>query len=800
MGDRVAVMSNGRAPAGRHAAAALRPAREPLRRGLHRHAADEPARGGRDASRTARSRSRSAASSLPLTDAALHRYPGARGAARPAASCVGVRAGDLHPASDRPDLPPLERARSSWSRRSARSRSRYFRIDAMAIRRRPAGSRRTTEARPRRRASPRPGRTSSPRSPPATALDLKLDTDVPIAVDTTACTSSTRSRVRRFVSGSLAAAVAVALVGVGRAARLAATTAPPSGAALAALSQPPVRTAIASRADLLRHAPTATRTATRRTTAAAAERRPRHDRLRPGRPRLVPRRRPEGPDRRLHRPGRGLARIKDLGFTAIWVTPPFGQQDRAGLERRLPRLLDPRLHDRRPAPRQRGRLRRVRRLRAPARAEGLPRRRRQPHRRRDHALGGAPSSPGRAPTATAAAAIFIPARYAAARPSRACKRGEHAAAADRARGATGRRKKPAWLNDATPLPQPRRHRLRLVQRALLRAGRLLRARRPVHRAAGGRERAGGRLRELDRALQGRRLPDRHGAHVDARVLRALGAEDPRRGARGRGEGLRALRRGLRQRRGRARRAYVRDRGLPNVLDFPLPGRAVRFAGGDASARGLGRAARATTTTSRRRTGSRHAADLPRQPRHGPGGAAAHPRTRRASRRGPSCCGATCSATTCSTCSAARRSCYYGDEVGMIGAGGDKAGAAGHVPDAGARVADGGAGRLAADRDRLVASTSQRIPSRPPAGAGRRCATRIPRSRSAATTVRRLARGGLLVVSRFDARPRREYLTAFNGGTRRGECDRADGDAVVDVDGVCSAPAGARERERTDGSR
>ena len=49
----------------------------------------------------------------------------------------------------------------------------------------------------------------------------------------------------------------------------------------------------------------------------------------------------------------GLARIKDLGFTAIWVTPPFGQR-RAGRQRRLPRLLDPRLHEGRPAPRQRG--------------------------------------------------------------------------------------------------------------------------------------------------------------------------------------------------------------------------------------------------------------------------------------------------------------------------------------------------------------------------------------------------------------------------------------------------------------
>ncbi len=47
MGDRVAVMSMGTAAAGRHAAAPLRRAGEPLRRELHRHAADEPRRGRR---------------------------------------------------------------------------------------------------------------------------------------------------------------------------------------------------------------------------------------------------------------------------------------------------------------------------------------------------------------------------------------------------------------------------------------------------------------------------------------------------------------------------------------------------------------------------------------------------------------------------------------------------------------------------------------------------------------------------------------------------------------------------------
>ena len=49
-------------------------------------------------------------------------------------------------------------------------------------------------------------------------------------------------------------------------------------------------------------------------------------RLRPDEHGVLPRRRPEGTDRRLHDPKQGLARIKSLGFTAVWITPPFGQQ------------------------------------------------------------------------------------------------------------------------------------------------------------------------------------------------------------------------------------------------------------------------------------------------------------------------------------------------------------------------------------------------------------------------------------------------------------------------------------------
>ena len=136
------------------------------------------------------------------------------------------------------------------------------------------------------------------------------------------------------------------------------------------------------------------------------------DRLRPGRHRLLPRRRPERADGRLHRPRAGApadqgSRLhRDLGDAG---GRPAG---RAGLERRLPRLLGPRLHRRRPAPRQRGRLQGLHRLRPPARAEGDPRRRRQPHRGRDPRRRAASSAPTSGRTATATARPFVAARYA----------------------------------------------------------------------------------------------------------------------------------------------------------------------------------------------------------------------------------------------------------------------------------------------------------------------------------------------------------------------------------------------------
>ena len=110
MGDRVAVMSQGVLQQVDTPQRLYDQPGEPLRRGLHRHAADEPARGRRARLRTARSRSRSAASGSQLADEALAPLPAACEAYDGRKVVLGVRADDLHPAATRPDLPVADGA------------------------------------------------------------------------------------------------------------------------------------------------------------------------------------------------------------------------------------------------------------------------------------------------------------------------------------------------------------------------------------------------------------------------------------------------------------------------------------------------------------------------------------------------------------------------------------------------------------------------------------------------------------------------------------------------------------------
>jgi glycosidase len=207
-------------------------------------------------------------------------------------------------------------------------------------------------------------------------------------------------------------------------------------------------------------------------------------------------------------------------------------------------------------------------------------------------------------------------------------------------------------------------------------------------------------------------------------------------------------------------SFVRERKLPNVLDFPFQDAATRFAGGDASAKGIaarlddddyfqgaagvahtpptflgnhdmGRAARMIKD----RSGGKGGAELLRRVQLGHG-------LMYLLRGAPVV--------------------YYGDEVGIVGAGGDKEARQDLFPTQVAgwrkeeRVGSGPIGtgsslELAAHplADHLKALAALRD-AHPALSTG--------------STVVRLATRGVLAVSRIDAATRREYVAAFNSGT------------------------------------
>jgi multiple sugar transport system ATP-binding protein len=116
---------------------------------------------------------------LPVPDAALKRYPGLRGMDGRRV-VVGLRAGDLHLASDRPDLPALT-ARLELVEALGAESIAYFRLNAMAIR--PEGVDEETDDQMEAQgvSAARPNLVAS--VPADSAYSLRLDTDVPIAVD-----------------------------------------------------------------------------------------------------------------------------------------------------------------------------------------------------------------------------------------------------------------------------------------------------------------------------------------------------------------------------------------------------------------------------------------------------------------------------------------------------------------------------------------------------------------------------------------------------------------------------------------
>ena len=386
----------GRPAAGRRAAAALRPPGEPVRRGLHRHAADEPARSDRLGERRRHGR--------PRRQHAADRRRGAR--QLPAAARVRRPQRDRRPPRRRPASRPGPRP---TCRRSPRASSSSSRSAASRWR-----TSRSTRARSRREANEeeealaagattesvvgsRPNLVAS--FPPH--VQLRLGDDVPIAVDT-----QEPALLRRSVGCAASLAACSPLSprsrcgsALGQLRSAGPPTAPIARSAVAAADAELARVA----ADLLRDA------------RPVRERRPgerhrRADRRRARRPAST---RPtpayyhggdlkglaeqpaadQGP--RLHRAlGDARAEAADpvengsAAYHGYWgldfttVDPHLGtDQDFADL------VADG----------------------ARARAEGVPRRRRQPHRRRRAARPARRTPTSR--TATATARRFNPARY-----------------------------------------------------------------------------------------------------------------------------------------------------------------------------------------------------------------------------------------------------------------------------------------------------------------------------------------------------------------------------------------------------
>ena len=269
------------------------------------------------------------------------------------------------------------------------------------------------------------------------------------------------------------------------------------------------------------------------------------------------------------------------------------------------------------------------------------------------------------------------------------------------------------------LPQPRRHRLQLDRPGRAGAGRLLRARRPLHRAAEGDAGLADVYSEWVRKykLDGFRVDT--AKHVNAAFFR-LWAPRILSAARAAGVNDFEIFGEVTLNDAIELSAYVRNRGLPNVLDFPFQDVATGFAAGRTAPTAL--ADRIADDDYFRYTPNvmptpvtflgnhdmgRAAFQLEQ---HGATGDQLLPRAAARLRR---------------PLPAARRA------DGLLrGRGRDdrerrgQGGPAGHVPDPGRRVEDGAAGRLAADRRRLLLRRDEQPDRAAPEGA-RRAQGRAP---------------------------------------------------------------------------
>ena len=119
---------------------------------------------------------------IPVSDEVLHRFPGARGRGDRRV-VVGIRAGDLHPAASRPELPSVT-ARLDLIESLGSESIAYFHIDAMAIKSADLVDEddvMAVETEAEGVTATRPNLVAS--FDAREALGLKLDTELPVAID-----------------------------------------------------------------------------------------------------------------------------------------------------------------------------------------------------------------------------------------------------------------------------------------------------------------------------------------------------------------------------------------------------------------------------------------------------------------------------------------------------------------------------------------------------------------------------------------------------------------------------------------
>jgi alpha-amylase len=205
--------------------------------------------------------------------------------------------------------------------------------------------------------------------------------------------------------------------------------------------------------------------------------------------------------------------------------------------------------------------------------------------------------------------------------------------------------------------------------------------------------------------------------------------------------------------------FVRDRGLPNVLDFPLQDAAVSFAAGESSARAV--ATRLDDDDYFRLPDGVAPTPPTFLGNHDVGRAGALIRSHSGA-SGDTLLKRVLLGYDLLYLLRGAPVVYYGDEVGMMGNGGDKAARQDMFPTQVAewrsepRVGSGpiGAGSSFAQADHPVAAHLREL--------GRLRAGH-PALSTGATVVRAVSRN-VLAVSRIDATARREYLAVFNSGT------------------------------------